>query len=313
METENQREVFLGRLVRGDLRGAMELIRQSPEHSGLYQKYVSRFEEENYEVFEEDDTLNKILLIYQKYYRDVFYLNMEPEQAEKAMERRFRELLGGADEAPDFSELESGPIAREFEKRSYHFLGGLTSGYWGPYIWKDTQTKRYDVELPDGVRGYTLKLLDGFISLSWLHYISFGITGTGGWTGADGTIHCVRDSYDLDSENFQVSLLKHEAQHGADLAVWPDMSSEDLEYRAKLVELIYSSQRDLLPKFRNQAGCGSPKNGHAAAADRIVSGFAARLGGKAPDGLPIEKVQAVSRELFQESTEEMQRKYHRKA
>lgn len=313
MSTERQREVFLGCLTKGDLRGAMEYIRQSPEHSELYQKYVSRFEQENYEVFEEDDTLNEILMIYQRYYRDVFYLNMGTEQAEKTMTCRFKELFHIKDEALDFSDLESGRIAQEFEKKSFHFLGGRTSGFWGPYIWKSTETKRYDVELPDGVSGYTVKLLDGFISLSWLRYISLGLTGTGGWAGADGIINCVRGSYDLDSENYRVSLLKHEAQHAADLTVWPDMATADLEYRAKLVELIYSEQRNLLPKFMNEADSSNRKNGHAVAAGCIVSDFAAKLGGTVPEELPIAEVQSISWELFKASNEEMKQKYHKKA
>lgn len=37
-----------------------------------------------------------------------------------------------------------------------------------------------------------------------------------------------------------------------DMARFENMPSEDLEYRAKLVELIYSSQRNLLQKFGRQ-------------------------------------------------------------
>ena len=125
------------------------------------------------------------------------------------------------------------------------------------------------MELPDGVQDYAVKLLDGFVMLSWLDYLSFGEVGTGGWSNGDGLIHCVKSGYDLDSEAFQVSLLKHEAQHAADHARFRGMSSEELEYRAKLVELICSSQRNLLDRFLLEADGARTGNGHGLAAERI--------------------------------------------
>ncbi len=94
------------------------------------------------------------------------------------------------------------------------------------------------MELPEGTQDYAVKFLDGFIMKSWLDYISFGETGTGGWSNGDGLIHCVRAAWDLESEDFQVSLLKHEAQHAMDQVRYKDITNKELEYRAKLVELI---------------------------------------------------------------------------
>lgn len=89
------------------------------------------------------------------------------------------------------------------------------------------------------------------------------------------------------------------------------MSSEDLEYRAKLVELIYSSKRDLLHEFAHQAGCFNRRSGHSLAANRIMEEFAGALSRDRKDlsGLPIEEVQSVSLELFLKSNEEMRGKY----
>lgn len=89
------------------------------------------------------------------------------------------------------------------------------------------------------------------------------------------------------------------------------MSSEDLEYRAKLVELIYSSKRDLLHEFAHQAGCSNRRSGHSLAANRIMEEFAGALSRDRKDlsGLPIEEVQLVSLELFLKSNEEMRGKY----
>ncbi len=56
---------------------------------------------------------------------------------------------------------------------------------------------------------------------SWLSYLTFGLSGTGGWSNGDGLIHCVKRHYDLKSESFRVSLLKHEAQHASDQSRYP--------------------------------------------------------------------------------------------
>ncbi|MDE6516234.1 MAG: hypothetical protein K2L18_00055 [Acetatifactor sp.] len=255
-------------------------------------------------TFEEDSYLNGLLVFYQKYYRDVFYLGMEAERAAQHLRDRFAEFFDIDD--GDMDEMEE-RVGRAFTDRGLHFLGGKTGGFFGPYIWRETEARSYEVELPGGVAEYTVNLLDGFISKSWLDFISFGEAGTGGWTGGDGIINCVKESYDLEGENFRVSLLKHEAQHAMDMARFGNMSSENLEYRAKLVELIYSSQRNLLHLFLWEADDSRKENGHSRAAARIAEGFMGKLNAcrKELETLPIAEVQRIARELFAESDGEM--------
>lgn len=307
MKNQFDQDQCLAYLKKGHLRAAMAYAAQFPELGELYQKYVSLFLEGNYLFYNVDGGLQDILLIYQKYYRDAFYLEQSPEEAAGRLRSRLAALLE-ADPAATLEELEE-KAGEAFRAGGFHFLGGRTSGWYGPYIWRDEELRRYAVELPDGVQEYAVKLLDGFIMESWLHYLAFGRTGTGGWSNGDGLIHCVRHCYDLDAESFRVSLLKHEAQHAADQSRYPGMNSEELEYRAKLVELIYSRERNLLPRFLQEADAAG--SGHGPAAERIARGFETRLDQRRETlaGLPAEEVQAVSLALFQESTEEMERKY----
>ena len=301
----------LAYLKRGRLRSAMEYLAGFPEHAELYQKCVSLFHEENYLSYDVDSSLQDILLIYQKYYRDAFYLEQSAEEAAGRLRARLAELFQ-ADPAAPLDELEE-KAAEAFRSRSLYVLTGRTGGYYGPYIWRTEELKHYAVELPDGVQDYAVKLLDGFVMESWLNYLTFGMSGTGGWSNGDGLIHCVKHHYDLDSESFQVSLLKHEAQHAADQSRYPGMSVEDLEYRAKLVELIYSSQRNLLDQFLLEADGTRADNGHGLAAEKIVRGFEDRLNKPHGEltGLPTQEVRTVSLALFRESTGEMDRKYLR--
>lgn len=97
--------------------------------------------------------------------------------------------------------------------------------------------------------------------------------------------------------------MKHEVQHTMDKAHYKGVTNEELEYRAKLVELICSKERRILEHFVSQADATRADNGHGLAAERIIREFETRLkrdrGGLAER--PIGTVQAVSQSLFGES------------
>ncbi len=296
-------DLYYGYIIKGDLLSAITYIKQFPEKSDHYNRFASVFEYEQYISYEVDAELNEILLAYQQYYRDAFYLCINKEQAENELKERLAKLLGIINEHIELCELEQKHLVDLFESRGLHFLGGKTSGYYGPYIWRTTENVSYDVELPDGVQNYSVKMLDGFIARSWIDYLSFGEIGPGGWADGDGYINCVKSAWDIESESFRVSLLKHEAQHARDLKMDKNMSSEDLEYRAKLVELIYSNERNLLQSFAAEANPADKSNGHAMAAYRILKGFADMLGVDEvqPERIQLEQIQTIARVLFEKS------------
>lgn len=302
---EFAKDIYFSFIIKGDLHGAISFVKQFPEQIELYNRFMYVFEQEKYITYEADADLNRILTIYQQYYRDVFYLCIGKGESENRLRVRLSEFFGIHDDTSiKLCDLEQNHIAEVFRREGFCFLGGRTGGYYGPYIWKTTETRTYEVELPDGIQLYTVKLLDGFITRSWIDYLSFGEIGTGGWADSEGIINCVKSSYDLESEAFKVSLLKHEAQHVRDLANYKFMSSEDLEYRAKLVELIYSDKRNLLEQFIKEADVSDKGNGHAIAAYRIVEGFMKLLDKDNLElyALPIEQVQITAKALFEKSS-----------
>lgn len=303
---EFAQEVFLEYLINGRLRSAMAYLAQFPPQKALYDRYVSRFRDGNDLIRSADAELNEILLIYQKYYREAFYLEHPKEDAAEALRGRFAACFQLPDSVP-LDEIEEKQVPDAFRAKGLHILTGRTSGWYGPYIWRREELRRYAVELPDGAQEYTVKLLDDFVMAGWLDYLSFGAAGTGGWSSSGGLIHCVKSSYDLESESFRVSLLKHEAQHAQDLTRYKGMTSGDLEYRAKLVELIYSRERNLLVRFAGEADGSHSSNGHGLAAERIVKEFGGAAGRFR--SLSIEEIQAIARKLFAASTEEAAKKY----
>ena len=297
------KEKYYGWIIRGDLLGLQEELAHDPDEMELYRRYRSIFEEQAYIQYDVSPRLNGVLTAYQMYYRDVFYLGSEQFQAEQMLRRRLISLLDLSGVEPELWELEQEHLVKLFRSEGLHILGGKTGGYYGPYVWKCSETVPYEVELSGGVQAYAVRLLDGFLHRSWMDYLSFGELGAGGWTDGDGVSNCVKSAWDFESEGFRVSLLKHEAQHARDLELVPNMSSAELEYRAKLVELIYSCERNLLEQFAREADDSRPENGHAAAAARIVRSFSQYLGHEDFSRLNITEIQEISMELFRRDTD----------
>ena len=286
--------------VNGDIKGAIAYMRNYEEFKDILPEYVAIFEDQKYRTYEIPDNLNDILRLYQIYFRDTFYCGSPEAEAADKLRTGLRALLNmpDADEALLAERLQSA-----FEAEGYHALFGKTQGYYGPYIWRDTVPTVYRVELPDGTAEYMVNILKGFVFRSWMDYLTFGRYGTGGWASPDGTINCVEQAYDFESERFLVSLLKHEAQHIVDMKRFPKITPAELEYRAKLVELHYSSDLRLLQRFLSTADKSKTNDAHAVATVRIKREFADT------DQMSLSCVQVRALELFRAHTKEMEEKY----
>lgn len=288
--------------INGDIKGAITYMREHEEFKDILPAYTAIFENCEYRRFDIPDALNDILRLYQIYFRNVFYCGLpEPEAAYKLL-TGLRLLLN----MPDADEeLLAERLQAAFEANGYHALFGKTQGYYGPYVWRETVPTVYLVELPDGTAEYTVNILKGFVFRSWMDYLTFGRYGTGGWASPDGTINCVEQAYDFESERFLVSLLKHEAQHAVDMKRFPEITPAELEYRAKLVELHYSGNLGLLQKLLSEADENRTGDSHAAASSRIKREFAVT------DQTELPSIQARALELFRAHTKELEEKYWR--
>ena len=286
--------------LNGDIKGAIAYMREHEEYKDILPAYTAIFEDGEYRTFEVPDALNDILRQYQIYYRDVFYCGLPEAEAADKLRTRLKALM----HLPDAGEeLLTERLRSAFEAEGYHALFGKTQGYYGPYIWRDTVPTVYRVELPGGTAEYTVNILKGFVFRSWMDYLTFGRFGTGGWASPDGTINCIAQAYDFESERFLVSLLKHEAQHAVDMKRFPAITPAELEYRAKLVELHYSGDLGLLQKFVSEADESRADDSHAAASARIRREFADT------DPADLSAIRARALELLEAHTKEMEDKY----
>ena len=286
--------------VRGDIKGAIEFMREHDEYRDILPEYVAIFEEEKYLSYDIPSDLNDILLLYQIYYRDIFYCGIPESKASERLIAGLNDILG----TKDADEVILGNNLQElFRDKGYCSQFGKTQGFFGPYVWKETVPTVYKVELPGGTAEYKVNILKGFVFRSWMDYLTFGRFGTGGWASPDGTINCIEKAYDFNSEKFLVSLLKHEAQHTIDMKSYPGITTEELEYRAKLVELHYSNNLALLDKFLAEASDERPNDSHALASFRVQKEF------EDVDKRSICEIQKRALELFNAHNKEMEEKY----
>ena len=286
--------------LNGDIKGAIAYMRNHEEFKDILPAYIAIFENCEYRTYEIPDILNDILRLYQVYFRDTFYCGLPETEAADKLLTQLKALL----DMPDAEEaLLTEQLQSAFEAEGYHALFGKTQGYYGPYVWKDTVPAVYSVELPGGTAEYTVNILKGFVFRSWMDYLTFGRFGTGGWASPDGTINCIEQAYDFESERFLVSLLKHEAQHTVDMKQFPGITPAELEYRAKLVELHYSGDLGLLQKFLSEADESKTQDSHAIASARLKREFADT------DQKSLSHIRTRALELFHAHTKEMEEKY----
>lgn len=286
--------------LNGDIKGAIAYMRDHEEFKDVLPAYIAIFENCEYRAYEMPDNLNDILRLYQIYFRDTFYCGMPEAEAAKKLLTQLKALLNVPDEE---EALVAERLQAAFETEGYRALFGKTQGYYGPYIWRDTVPTVYRVELPGGTAEYTVNILKGFVFRSWMDYLTFGRYGTSGWASPDGTINCVEQAYDFESERFLVSLLKHEAQHTVDMKQFPGITPAELEYRAKLVEIHYANDLELLPKILSAADESRAGDSHAIASARLQREFADT------DQTDLSRVQARALELFCAHMKEMEEKY----
>lgn len=239
--------------LQGDVTAAYEYLQSVPNKPKKYKqleiKYENRFFSSKpvYRFKTKDPWVRQVIKAYYQYFTAVL-TRKNVEEAENQLIATLQPLV--SDYHDDLDRLEE-KLEELLNKQGYYFLGGVTPPFRGPYIWKTQEKRNFKVELPSGTEDVTVYFMSDFILLSWAHFATFGERYAGGWARPDG-LYYVYDGRktEIDSSWFQISYVKHEAQHLSDYSRFPNLASKDLEYRAKLVELIYEQDSmRLLNKF----------------------------------------------------------------
>ena len=251
---------YFKQVFAGDVSNARTLFAGSPGDPGakmLAERFDGRFVERTDGLdlaAIETPVVKTIIELFQDYWRDAL-MQTAPRDAlddrlEVALDRilvahGYASALG--DEDGLFDNVEALILASGYFAKS-----GRTPPLYDLMIWTTNDTATESVELTDGTWDVEVNYLDNFVSYGWSNFAAFGMTSTGGWAEKDG-LFCVCRHYDLDSERFKLSFLKHETRHLVDLALYPELQAADLEYRGKLSELAFAEDGiyPLMAYFQN--------------------------------------------------------------
>lgn len=270
-------------VLQGDIPKVLSVLDTLPDEklsSGekkIKEKYFQRFkhQEENTRYNTDDKMLQDVLKIYQTYWKQALLDKEEIEKYEIELKKSLTSFLKKNnyptqhDYVNETMTLKN--IASNFNQHLKNFLSehnyysatGKTAGLFDLFVWSTQVPTEYSVDLPETEITTTIIFLEDVVTMGWEEYASFGKVYPGGWATKE-ELYAVGKAYDTATENFKVSYLKHESQHFADYKKYPLLSGADLEYRAKLTELIYAEETlyNLIRSFiRNASSEG--RNPHA--------------------------------------------------
>ena len=253
---------YLKMVFAGDVSGAADLFASEPEDRGssmLVDRFERRFKErtDGLDLTRiESAVVRDIAELFQSYWLDALTQQAALDVLEGRLKGQLDDILTERGFASAFDDedtlLEN--VEAFIRGEGYFAQSGRTPPLLDLMIWTDNKTTVESVELTDGTYDIELNYLDGFVSYGWSNFAAFGMASTGGWAKKDG-LYCICRHYDLDSERFKLSFLKHESRHYADFALYPELQPADLEYRGKLTELAYSEEGTyrLLEQFTKAA------------------------------------------------------------
>jgi hypothetical protein len=157
-------------------------------------------------------------------------------------------------------------LKKIIEKEGFKVNFNFRNGFQELFIWNKESTEKYDVILPKETIKITVVFIESYHINGYDEFATVGDSQVGGWATKDSTkLYCNKGTYDLNSEKFKVSYLKHESLHFTDLNNYPNLSAADLEYRSKVIELMYCTEKtiyDNIGMFISGANKANRDNAH---------------------------------------------------
>ena len=305
---------YLKMVFAGDVSGASALFASEPDDRGsmmLVDRFERRFNErtDGLDLARiESPVVREIAELFQAYWLDALMQDAPLDVLEERLKGRLNDILmeRGFESALEDDDTLFENVEVFVRGEGYFAQSGRTPPLLDLMIWTSNNSVVESVELTDGTYDIELNYMDDFVSYGWSNFAAFGMASTGGWAKKDG-LYCNCRHYDLDSERFKLSFLKHEARHYADFGLYPELQPADLEYRGKLTELAYSEEGTyrLLEQFTRAANRveNAP---HPLANWYVVDGLSELLpDGKWPaeasawESVPKERIRQAARGLLE--------------
>ncbi len=321
--TNSISEDYISLALQGDLSKAESLFSGVTVETGsisdveLSHRFQTRFIEQSEGLTPRsgDTTVDAIVSAYRNYWILTLMRIVPIPEGKDFLESSLNQVLSELDqkEFPDHSANVYERIGEILNEKGYYYLDTPAPPLRDLFLWKKEENKTYTVRLTDGSQKVRVTFMTDLVSMGWKQYATLGLVATTGWVEG-GRLYCLSWAYDRSSENFEVSYLKHESRHLADLDRYPTLQSADLEYRAKLTELVFAStsQRRLLDDFTTKSAL-NPDSPHSYANYRVTRGVYRKLYDHPfPDSAnpwqeaSTQSVRKAARDLLQQNTEKLQ-------
>jgi len=280
--------------LQGDLHGVFSILdtlennQLSKQQKAIKEKFYRRFitGNEQYHYNTDDAVVIEIVKSFHEYWKKVMLDKQSVFVADSSLIKSISVLIHkniSPDTTNGLTDIEDNIYNycnRFLKSRGFYSNAfGKTAHLYDLFIWKNSEIITYPIKLIDDSVYVEVHFMQNFISRGWAHYATLGRSSAGGWTTRQ-ALYAVDEVYDRNSEQFKVSYLAHEGQHFADHISFPKLKQTDLEYRAKLLELVKSKEttRSLLNKFINN-GANNKNNAHAFANYYLINRLSQQIFG----------------------------------
>jgi hypothetical protein len=213
----------------------------------MYARFVSK--EEVFENTSGNKIVNDISNIYREYWRVELMKPLPENRTDSTLYNNITDYvlsnkLTSLSKDSLRKNIKDDSFLKEIIKREgFNVDFKFRNGFQEIFIWNKESTKKYQVILPKDTVKTNVVFIESYHINGFDEFATFGDSQVGGWAIKESaTLYCNKGTYDLNSEEFEVSYLKHESLHFTDLNNYPNLSSADLEYRSKVIELMYCSK-----------------------------------------------------------------------
>jgi predicted glycoside hydrolase/deacetylase ChbG (UPF0249 family) len=256
-----------------------------------------------------DPWIASVVETYVKYWAHSLSNPAERQQAKEELKNALARLISQPVHSEAQIDAAEEEVKNRAETRGFHALLGITAPLRDFMLWRTSTVEHREIHLPDAPFSVKVTFLEDFVLRGWGHYATCGRRSTGGWATDEGLFAVVPAYKNLTDETFSVRFLAHETQHFADKHAFGSLEGWELEYRAKLTELVLaeSSQNSTLQRLCENR---SPVNdsAHAYANLHVIRNVEERLGVVAdslcgPQGIRGQALRDAAREVLRRNTD----------
>ncbi|MDP5094057.1 MAG: hypothetical protein NWQ17_12155 [Polaribacter sp.] len=287
----------------------------------MYARFVSK--EEVFENTSGNKIVNDISNIYREYWRVELMKPMPKSRTDSTLYNNISDYIV-TNKLTTFSKdslrkniKDDSELRKIIEKEGFKVDFKFRNGFQELFIWNKESTKKYEVILPKETVKTTVVFIESYHINGYDDFATFGDSQVGGWAIKESaTLFCNKGTYNLDSEKFEVSYLKHESLHFTDLNNYPNLSAADLEYRAKVIELMYCTKEtiyDNIGLFISGANKTDRNNSHPYANYVLIQNLSKMLFNSDYESdytkwkkVPVEKINKAASSLYESSENKLQ-------